>query len=103
MSIRKLQKKNWALCIDAGEYEGVSVFALKLYQYRPNPVSEAEGFLHVIDEEGELYYYDAAAFLKVKSASKGLLIPLIQPPKAKRKAAVALYELPKSRTRRTSV
>ncbi len=87
MSIRDLQKKNLALCIDAGEYEGVSLFALKLYQYRPDPTSEAKGFLRVIDEEGEPYYYDANGFLKIKPASKGLMIPLVQPKRARRKPA----------------
>ena len=87
MSIRELQKKNLALCIDAGEYEGVSLFTLKLYQYRPDPISEAEGFLRVIDEEGEPYYYDANAFLKVKPASKGLMIPFVQPKQARKKTA----------------
>ncbi len=86
MSIRELQKKNLALCIDAGEYEGVSLFALKLYQYLPDPISEAAGFLRVIDEEGEPYFYDAKAFLKVKPASKGLMIPFVQPKTVRKKA-----------------
>ena len=76
MNIRKLQKKNLALCIDAGEHEGVSLFSLKMYEYIPEPASAAEGFLRVIDEEGEPYYYDANGFVKVKFNHRGLMIPL---------------------------
>ncbi|MCI0693429.1 hypothetical protein L0337_15665 [candidate division KSB1 bacterium] len=74
MSIKDLQKRSFALCIDAGEYQGISLFALKMYECLPDPASEAEGFLRVIDEEGEPYYYDAQAFVKLKSAQNGLLI-----------------------------
>jgi hypothetical protein len=77
MSIEELQKKNLALCIDAGEYEGVSLFSLKLYEFIPDPDSEADGFLQVIDEEGEAYFYDAKCFLKVKSERNGLSIPFL--------------------------
>jgi len=52
---------------------------MKIYEFIPDPRSEAEGFLRVIDEEGEPYYYDARAFLKVKAAQKGLSIPFSQP------------------------
>ncbi len=87
MSLKDLKKKNFALCIDAGEYQGVSLFALKMYEYIPDPASEAEGFLRIIDEEGEPYYYDAKAFVKTKFASNGLLIPFLRAkPKTKRKA-----------------
>ncbi|NIW79806.1 MAG: hypothetical protein GWN16_10250 [Calditrichae bacterium] len=74
MSIQELQKKNLALCIDAGDYEGVSLFTLKLYEYLPDPDSEKDGFLQIIDEEGEPYYYDAKCFLKVKAVPEGLTI-----------------------------
>lgn len=77
MSIQELQKKNLALCIDAGEYEGVSLFAMKMYEFIPDPDSEADGFLRVIDEEGEPYYYNAQSFLKVKAGQYGLSIPFI--------------------------
>lgn len=77
MSIQELRKKNLALCIDAGDYEGVSLFTLKLYEFIPDPASEAEGFLRVIDEEGEPYYYDAKCFLKASSAKSGLSIPFL--------------------------
>jgi hypothetical protein len=85
MSIKDLQKKSFALCIDAGEYQGVSLFTLKMYECLPDPASEAEGFLRVIDEEGEPYYYDAQAFVKLKSAQNGLLIPFVKPKRAQKK------------------
>lgn len=85
LSIKDLQKKNIALCINAGEYEGVSLFTLKMYECLPDPVSEAEGFLRVIDEEGEPYYYDAKAFVKLKSAQNGLLIPFVKTKRAQKK------------------
>jgi len=75
MSIQELQKKNLVLCIDAGEYEGVSLFALKIYEFIPEPESEADGLIRVVDEEGEPYYYDAKGFLKVRTALNGLTIP----------------------------
>lgn len=74
MSIQELQKKNLAFCIDAGDYEGVSLFSMKMYEYVPDPVSEQDGFLRIIDEEGEPYYYDAKCFLKVKAVPEGLAI-----------------------------
>jgi hypothetical protein len=82
MSIKDIHKKSLALCINAGEYQGVSLFAFKIYEYVPEPSSEAEGFLRVIDEEDEPYYYDAKAFVKVKSAQNGLLIPLVKSKRA---------------------
>ena len=84
MSLKDIQKKKWAFCIDAGEYQGVSLFAFKMYEYIPEPVSEAEGFLRVIDEEDEPYYYDAKAFVKVKSAPNGLLIPFLKSKQTKK-------------------
>jgi len=75
MSLQKFQQKKLALCIDAGEYEGVSLFAMKIYEYLPDPISEKEGFLRVIDEDGESYYYDAKAFLKINAHRNGLSIP----------------------------
>jgi len=68
MSMRELQKPNFALCIDSGEYEGTNLFTLKMYQCLPEPTSEADGFLRVIGEEGEPYFYDAKAFIKLKAA-----------------------------------
>lgn len=76
MSIQELQHKNLALCIDAGEYEGVSLFAMKIYENLPYPASEKDGFLRVIDEDGEPYYFDANAFLKISPRRNGLMIPL---------------------------
>ncbi len=35
--MKTLKKKNLALCIDAGEYEGVSLFAMKIYEFIPVP------------------------------------------------------------------
>jgi len=89
MKLQQLKKKNFAFCINAGEYQGVSLFALKMYEYLPDPLSEAEGFLRVIDEEGEPYYYDAKAFVKVKAASNGFLIPFFQTRRKIRKKTVA--------------
>ncbi|MGH7455804.1 MAG: hypothetical protein ACRENG_30895 [bacterium] len=83
--ISKLQNKKFALCINAGEYEGVSLFTLKMYECLPDPASEAEGFLRVIDEEGEPYYYDSKAFVKLKSAPNGLLIPFVKPKRTQKK------------------
>lgn len=68
--------ENLALCIDAGEYEGVSLFAMKIYEYLPEPESEKDGYLRVVDEECEPYYYDAVAFLKISARRNGLVIPL---------------------------
>jgi len=70
MNIEKIKNKKWAFCIDAGEHQGMSLFAFKMYEYVPDLISEAEGFLRVIDEEGEPYYYDAKAFVKMKAAQK---------------------------------
>jgi hypothetical protein len=89
MNLQKLKKKNFALCINAGEYQGVSLFALKMYEYLPDPASEAEGFLRVIDEEGEPYYYDAKAFVKTKFAANGLLIPFLKTKSKTKKKVVA--------------
>ena len=85
MSIKDIHKKKLALCIDAGDYEGVSLFSLKMYEWLSDPASEAEGFLRVIDEEGEPYFYDAKAFVKLKSAQNGLLIPFTKPKRARKK------------------
>jgi hypothetical protein len=74
MKLGNLHKKKLALCIDAGEYEGVSLFGMKIYEYLPDAVSEKQGFLHVIDEEGEPYYYDARAFLKISTRPNGMSI-----------------------------
>jgi len=82
MSLKEFQQKNLALCIDAGEYEGVSLFAMKIYKYLPDPHSEKEGFLRIIDEDGEPYYYDAKAFLKINARRNGLLIPFMSSRKA---------------------
>lgn len=81
MSIQKLRGKNLALCIDAGEYEGTSLFAMKIYEYLHDAASEKDGFLRVIDEEGEPYYYDARAFLKITARRNGLEIPFASPRK----------------------
>jgi hypothetical protein len=88
MSLKDMHKKKWAFCIDAGEYQGVSLFAPKMYEYIPDPISEAEGFLRVIDEEDEPYYYDSKAFVKTKSASNGLLIPFLKSKSPKKRQAV---------------
>lgn len=76
MSIQELRHKNLALCIDAGEYEGVSLFTMKIYEFLPDPNSEKDGFLRVIDEDDEPYYFDAKGFLKLSAHSNGLMIPL---------------------------
>lgn len=81
MSIQKLRGKNLALCIDAGEYEGTSLFAMKIYECLRDAASEKDGFLRVIDEEGEPYYYDARAFLKITARRNGLEIPFASPRK----------------------
>ncbi len=92
MSPQEFQQKKLALCIDAGEYEGVSLFAMKIYEYLSDPVSEKEGFLRIIDEDGEPYYYDAKAFLKINTRRNGLLIPftLSRKPHTKRTGSRAL-------------
>ncbi len=79
MSLQDLQKKPLALCIDPGEYDGVSLFAMKIYEYIPDEKSENEGFLNIVDEEGESYFYDANGFLKIVPEQRGLLIPLSSP------------------------
>lgn len=91
MSIQDLRKKKLALCIDAGEYEGTSLFAMKIYEYLRDAASEKEGFLRVIDEEGELYYYDARSFLKINARHNSLAIPFAssRKPRVKRAAAKA--------------
>jgi len=85
MSIQKLRGKKLVLCVDAGEYEGTSLFAMKIYEYLRDAVSEKEGFLRVIDEEGEPYYYDARAFLKITARRNGLAIPFASPRKPRAK------------------
>lgn len=89
MSLKKLHRKKLALCLDAGEYEGTSLFAMKIYEYLPDRASEREGFLRVIDEEGEPYYYDANAFVKMKSNRNSLSIPLPHKNGARRKRTSA--------------
>lgn len=89
MTFQSLQRKKLALCIDAGEYEGSSLFAMKLYEYLPDAASEKQGFLRVIDEEGEPYYYDARAFLKITARRNGLTIPFIPPRKPRSKSHLA--------------
>ncbi len=81
MSIQELRGKKLALCVDADEYEGTSLFAMKIYEYLRDTASEKEGFLRVIDEEGEPYYYDAHAFLKIDARRNGLAIPFASPRK----------------------
>jgi hypothetical protein len=87
MSLQEFQRKKLALCIDAGEYEGVSLFAMKIYEYLPDSASEKEGFLRIIDEDGEPYYYDANAFLKINPRRNGLLIPFTPSRKRRKKRA----------------
>lgn len=89
MSIQDLRRKKLALCVDAGEYEGTSLFAMKIYEYQRDAASEKEGFLCVIDEEGEPYYYDAQAFLKINAHRNGLAIPFVtsRKPRTKRVAS----------------
>jgi len=82
MSLQEFQHKKLALCIDAGEYEGVSLFAMKIYEYLPDSISEKDGFLRIIDEDGEPYYYDAKAFRKINARRNGLLIPYVPSRKA---------------------
>jgi len=65
----------------------VSLFAMKIYEYLPDPISEKEGFLRVIDEDGESYYYDAKAFLKINARRNGLLIPFPLSRKTRRQKA----------------
>jgi len=88
-NLKDIQKKKWILCINAGEYQGVSLFTLKLYEFIPDAVSEAEGFLRVIDEDGEPYYYDAKAFVKIKSAANGLFIPFLKAASQKKRQVAA--------------
>lgn len=73
--LQELKNKILALCIDAGEHEGIKLFEMKIYEHLPEPDSEADGFLWVIDKEGEPYYYDAKGFLKSKPVQNGLSIP----------------------------
>ncbi len=87
MSLKELQRKKLALCINAGDYEGTSLFAMKIYEYLPDHSSEKEGFLRVIDEEGEPYFYDAKAFVKIKSRRNGLSISFPPASGARRKRA----------------
>jgi len=60
---------------------------MKLYEYLPDATSEKQGFLRVIDEEGEPYYYDARAFLKTTARRNGLSIPFVSPRKARSRPA----------------
>ncbi len=89
MTLKNLQKKKLALCIDAGEYEGVSLFSMKIYEYLPEPSSEKDGFLRVIDEEGDPYYYDAKAFLKITIRHNSLSIPFAPSVGARRNSFAA--------------
>ena len=87
MTFQSLQRKKLALCIDAGEYEGSSLFAMKLYEYLPDAASEKQGFLRVVEEEGEPYYYDTRAFLKITTRPNGLTIPFASSRKSRSKRA----------------
>ena len=58
--------ERFAICVDAGEYEGVDLNRWKVYPVLADADAEAHGQYRVIDESGEDYLYPQAYFSLVE-------------------------------------
>jgi hypothetical protein len=65
MSKRKNPAKRFAVCINNSEYQA-SLEVGKLYQIVPDDEATAHGYLTVVDESGEGYWYAASRFFPVE-------------------------------------
>jgi hypothetical protein len=67
-----MRKRNpvirFAVCIDNAGYEASLEFG-KLYQIVPNTQANERGYLTIIDESGEDYWYAAQRFFPLKIPS----------------------------------
>lgn len=61
---RVRSKDRFAVCVNNAGYEG-SLEAGKLYQLVPDAAATARGYLRLIDESGEDYWYSAERFFQL--------------------------------------
>ena len=54
--------RRYAVCVEAGEYEGVDLVRRKIYEIWPDADAESVGQLRVVDETGEDYLFPAEYF-----------------------------------------
>ena len=59
------QKEHFAVCLDNTDYEA-SLIPGKIYRLIPDPRSEQDDLLRVIDESGEDYLYHKSNFARVE-------------------------------------
>lgn len=52
----------YAVCVEAGDYEGVDLIPRKIYEIWPDADAESVGQLRVVDESGEDYLFPAEYF-----------------------------------------
>jgi len=69
MRKRRNPTKQFAVCIDNADYEASLEFG-KLYQVVPDDEATEHGYVTVIDESGEGYWYAAARFFPVEVPAK---------------------------------
>jgi len=65
MSKRRNPATQFAVCADNSEYEASLEFG-KLYQVMPDAEAAAHGYVTVIDESGEGYWYAAQRFIPIE-------------------------------------
>lgn len=61
----KKTKESFVVCVDNRGYEA-SLEAGKLYRMIPDVEAESHGYLRVIDESGEDYWYSAERFFRLR-------------------------------------
>lgn len=54
--------RRYAVCVEAGEYEGIDLVPRKIYEVWPDAGAEALGQVRVVDESGEDYLFPAEYF-----------------------------------------
>ncbi len=54
--------RRYAVCVEAGEYEGVDLIPRKIYEVWPDDDAGSIGQLRVVDESGEDYLFPAEYF-----------------------------------------
>ena len=57
-------KRNYVLCIDAGDYPA-SLEVRKIYELHADPEAEKQGLVRVVDESGEDYLYPSQLFVAI--------------------------------------
>ncbi len=76
-----MRKRNpvirFAVCIDSAGYEASLEFG-KLYQIVPDVEADEHGYLTIVDESGEGYWYAAPRFFPVEVPPK--LARVLSPP-----------------------